>query len=270
MDMSQFNHHGFLVLRSAYDEETINDVLEATAYPFKKQMTRHRISFPRDPADPDFTDAMETLFNTDRKAFIHCGKHAQHTVQLHTLSLSSQSLGVLSDIGIAYPSICTRPVVYFNHPKIAEEEVYWKVFAHQDWRSMQGSLDSIVIWVPLVGIDRDMGALQVSPGSHRGGLQTSSVESGFGRVDTIGEDKFEDVILSRGDALVFSSFLVHRSGNNIDRRIRWSAHFRYNNMDEKTFIERGYPQPYSYRPEPELITPDFPTSSDIAKQFPHE
>ena len=53
--------------------------------------------------------------------------------------------------------------MYFNHPKLAKEEVYYKVFPHQDWRSMQGSLDSVVIWTPLNQIDSDMGPLNIIP-----------------------------------------------------------------------------------------------------------
>jgi phytanoyl-CoA hydroxylase len=63
-----------------------------------------------------------------------------------------------------------------------------------------------------------------------------------------------------GDILIFSAFLIHQSGNNITNKIRWSVQLRYNNLDEPTFIERGYPMAYIYKPETELVTPDFPTA----------
>ena len=71
------------------------------------------------------------------------------------------------------------------------------------------------------------------------------------------------VEVKAGDALFFSSFLIHRSGDNVSDAIRWSCHFRYNDLSEKTYIKRGYPSPYQYRPLPELVTPDFPKKEDF-------
>jgi ectoine hydroxylase-related dioxygenase (phytanoyl-CoA dioxygenase family) len=75
------------------------------------------------------------------------------------------------------------------------------------------------------------------------------------------------VEVERGDALFFSTFLVHQSGTNVTDRIRWSCHFRYNNLSEPTFVARGFPHPYLYRPQPELITADFPSSGQVGRVF---
>jgi len=107
---------------------------------------------------------------------------------------------------------------------------------------MQGSLDSIVVWVPLADVDFSLGALEVVPGSHKLGLLTTELINSFGKVDRFSDDDFISVEAAQGDALFFSSFLVHRSGVNTTDSIRWSCHFRYNNRCEETFIERGYPQ----------------------------
>ena len=65
----------------------------------------------------------------------------------------------------------------------------------------------------------------------------------------------------------FSAFLIHQSGNNITNNIRWSVQLRYNNLDEPTFIERGYPMAYIYKPETELVTPNFPTVEQLKEVF---
>ena len=132
---------------------------------------------------------------------------------------------------------------------------------------MQGSLDSIVVWVPLVDVDASLGALEVVPGSHKLGLLTTEVVNSFGKVDQFTDDQFISVKVTRGDVLFFSTFLVHRSGVNTTESIRWSCHFRYNNLAEKTFIERGYPHPYIYKPQDELITPNFPQTGSVAELF---
>jgi len=75
------------------------------------------------------------------------------------------------------------------------------------------------------------------------------------------------VEVKAGDTLFFSSLLVHRSGNNITDKIRWSVHFRYNNAMEETFGQRRFPHPYTLKPYQELLSENFPTKTDIEKIF---
>jgi ectoine hydroxylase-related dioxygenase (phytanoyl-CoA dioxygenase family) len=167
------------------------------------------------------------------------------------------------------PIISTRPVLYFNHPKLAKQKVFHTVDAHQDWRSMQGSLNSVVIWIPLVDIKKELGALEILPKSHLDGLRTDHVENGFGMV-SLSEEEKERIIsveINAGDVLLFSSFLIHQSGNNITNKPRWSCHFRYNDLDESTFIQRKFAHPYIYKPIEELITKDFPSKEDLSKIY---
>src|SRR4030095_3525578 len=111
---------------------------------------------------------------------------------------------------------------------------------------MQGSLDAIVLWVPLTDIDRALGALEVIPGSHTMGLLDSEMSDGYGHIKT-STNLPEPVAgaVEGGDALSFSAFLVHQSGTSVTDAIRWSCHFRYNNLREATFVERGFPHPRS-------------------------
>jgi phytanoyl-CoA hydroxylase len=168
-----------------------------------------------------------------------------------------------------FPSMSTRPVLFFNSPALAKKKVYHTVFPHQDWRSMQGSLDAIVLWLPLIDIDKKLGALEVIPGSHKWGLLSAELEEGFGKVYLTSEQGklFKPIEVEVGDALFFSSLLIHQSGNNISGQIRWSAHFRYNNLTEPTFISRKFPHAYIYKPIENLITNDFPSEEDINKTF---
>jgi hypothetical protein len=220
------------------------------------------------PADGAFDAAMVELFNRDLQTFTNCGKQAQHLISLHRLSLDQRLVQALNELGLEFPNISTRPLLYFNAERLAKKEVYWRLDAHQDWRSMQGSLDSMVVWLPLVDINRDLGALEVIPGSHRWGLLDANFTDGYGHVrETIDRSQFISVEVERGDALFFSSLLLHQSGTNITNSIRWSCHFRYNNLAEATFIERGFPHPYLYKPQEELISPDFPSRGQVEEVF---
>lgn len=132
---------------------------------------------------------------------------------------------------------------------------------------MQGSLDAVVVWIPLLDIDAPLGALEIVPESHKRGLLAPELINGFGKVDQFKDEDFMPVEVELGDALFFNAFLVHRSGINETQSIRWACHFRYNNLAEETFVERGYPHPYIYRPQEALLTPEFPRLDMIDRMF---
>ena len=261
-----FASNGFVVLREFFPRALVQGVVSDAQRVFHLQATRHSLGAGGDSRE-GAEAGMFRLFAQRPQEFINCGKQAQHLISLHRLSLNERIVERLQALGLAFPNISTRPVMFFNHPKLAKREVYWKVAAHQDWRSMQGALNAVVVWVPLVDIDVALGALQVVPGSHLEGLITDRVEDSFGMVDRYRDKDFVSVEMRQGDALFFSSFLVHRSGENVTDAVRWSCHFRYNDLAETTFVTRGFPHPYLYKPQDELITADFPTVEAVRRVY---
>lgn len=261
-----YREQGFLHLRGFFHRREIDDLRRDAIRVFRLQMASRadadlRIS-PR-----DVEQGLFRLFREDVSRFANCGKQIQHLVSLHRLSLDERILDLLRGLGLAFPNISTRPVLFFNSPHLATKEVYWRVFAHQDWRSMQGSLNSVVVWIPLHDIDCSLGALEVVPESHRLGLLATEVVERFGKVDRFADADFLPIEVEQGDLLVFSSFLVHRSGTNSTDAIRWSCHFRYNDLAEATFIERGYPHAYVYHPVDDLLTAGFPSAAAVRRLF---
>jgi len=267
LDTKQLNEKGFVLVRSLFQKQEIEKVRNDAKEVFLIQLRRRGILRSGNPSEEEFERALFSYFDQHLAEFMNCGKQIQHLLSLHRLSLDERIESALKQVGLDRPNISTRPVLYFNSKFLAREEVYWRVFPHQDWRSMQGSLDSIVVWLPLTDVDLKLGALEVVPGSHRMGLLTSEVKNSFGKVDAFCDDDFVSVEALQGDGLFFSAFLVHRSGENVTRSIRWSCHFRYNNLSERTFIERGFPHAYFYKPQDELITPEFPQPESLVELF---
>lgn len=267
-----FKKNGYLLLENFLPKQDVGIVLRDAKNVFLRQFIEKKYILPcsiDDLNEDQYNSFMYRLFEEDIECLSNCGKQAQHLISLHALSLSAKIVELLSQMGLETPIISTRPVLYFNHPKLAKQRVFYKVDAHQDWRSMQGSLNSLVIWLPLVNINKELGALEILPGSHLDGLRTDRVESGFGMV-SLSDDEKEKLIsveVNAGDALLFSSFLIHQSGDNITNKPRWSCHFRYNDLDDPTFINRKFAHPYIYKPIEKLITNDFPLLNDLAKIY---
>ena len=268
IDRRSYSRDGYLLVKGFFDPGEVERVRVEAKEIFASQMRRLGLPGAGDVPEAEFNQGMFRLFEADLQAFTNCGKHAQHMISLHRLSLDQRIASVLEELGLEWPSISTRPVLYFNSSRLATKEVYFRLSPHQDWRSMQGSLDSMVVWVPLVCIDRALGALEVVPGSHKRGLLEAGMKDGYGHVaEPLDAASFVPVEVEQGDALLFSTFLVHKSGTNSTDSIRWSCHFRYNNLREPTFIERGLPQPYVYKPMDNLITPGFPDAAQLHEIF---
>jgi phytanoyl-CoA hydroxylase len=269
IDLQSYKEKGYLLLKKLIEPREVDLIRSEAKAIFISQMRRFGIVDSGDILEAEFEQGMIRLFETDLQTFMNCGKHAQHLISLHRLSLDERIVALLKELGLDRPSVSTRPVMYFNAERLAKKEVYWRVSPHQDWRSIQGSLDSVVVWVPLVRIDRQLGAIEVMPGSHKRGLMSAAeVEDGFGIIsEPLDAAEFVPVEVEKGDALFFSTFLVHRSGTNVTDSIRWSCHFRYNNLSEKTFVQRGLPHPYIYRPVEELITAGFPETAQLDEIF---
>ena len=135
---------------------------------------------------------------------------------------------------------------------------------------MQGSLDSVVIWAPITPATLDRHPLEVCPGSHLYGLCATEPHIMTPAVadPRVQEADFQGLELQPGDLAVFSSFLVHRTGENGPGGLRIAFSTRFNNADEPTFVRHDYPTPYRYSYSTDLIVADFPRPEDLQSIFP--
>ena len=269
IDKERYKQKGFLLLRNFLDPKELDAVRSDAKEVFMIQMKRNGLIDSFEITEKEFETNLYALFRKDFQQIIYCGKQAQHLISLHRLSLHEKILHVLKELGLELPIINVRPVIFFNSPHLGKRDVDWKKPSHQDWKTTQGSLDSTVVWMPLINIDGALGALEIVPESHKMGLLNYEMQNDYHSIveETVKQFQFASIEVEKGDALFFSTLLVHRSGNNTSDSIRWSCHFRYNNLYEPTFIQRGFPHSYIYKPQDDLITPGFPSVKDVITTF---
>jgi phytanoyl-CoA hydroxylase len=269
IDKQQYKEQGYLLIRNFFDPAELDTVRREAKQIFLIQLKENNLIDCFDITEEEFEAALYALFEKDFQQIIYCGKQAQHLISLHQLSLDEKILTVLKELGLEFPVINVRPTIFFNSPRLGKRDVDWKKPAHQDWRTTQGSLDSLIVWAPLIDIDRSLGALEIVPESHKLGLLDYEFKNDYHVLaDAAVENlRFISVEVAKGDALFFSTLLIHRSGNNTSGSVRWSCHFRYNNLLEPTFVARGFPHSYIYKPQDELITPGFPSAEDATEGF---
>lgn len=235
---NRLDEEGYIIIRDFFKKDYVNLIKKQSENIFEIQFQKFNYT-------GSFDDKIIRLFNEHQNIFINCGKIIQTgLIELYKLPLETKVINLIKSLGITFPNLCTRPVLYFNHPKLAKEKFYYQTPPHQDWSTMESSLDSLVLWVPLVNVNKENGSILIWPKSHKNGALSYKKIGGFASVETSGD--YIQPILEIGDILIFSTFLVHSSGEISNNTIRWSCHFRYTNMLDKDFIERGFPNPYIY------------------------
>lgn len=240
LEKQLLEEQGYIILKKFFDKEYITNLRQKAENIFQ-------IQFNKFEYQGDFKDNMIRLFNEHNDIFINCGKIIQAgLLELYKLPLEDKLINKIKELGVHFPNMCNRPVLFFNHPKLAKSEVYYKTPAHQDWSSMESSMNSLVVWVPLVDVNEQNGTLIVYPESHKLGPLDFNVDGGFASVEYNGNSIRPE--LEIGDIVIFSTLLVHASGDILNDTIRWSCHYRYTDMLEQDYIDRGFPNPYIYKP----------------------
>jgi hypothetical protein len=117
----------------------------------------------------------------------------------------------------------------------------WLYRPHQDISYIPGSLNGITVWVPLQDSPPELGPLEVVPGTHRLGLLKTNGEKDVKRSELVPpypDTAFIPVPVAQGQCIVFSKFLVHRSGRNRSAGVRFSLQFRYNDLASPEYCRR--------------------------------
>lgn len=106
--------------------------------------------------------------------------------------------------------------------------------AHQDWYYVQGSPDTLTVWIPFTDVGEDMGGLKILSGSHAAGPQPPIPEERGGfRLDTDALPyEWHGGAVAAGDVLVFHCLTVHAGTPNRSGRVRLSMDVRFQPVDE--------------------------------------
>jgi hypothetical protein len=268
---ASYRRDGFVVVPGLIAQAELDVVTDDICGIFSRRARVVGSAVPEGNDHAAFSRLLLDFFARDRASYLAAARQTQYLASVHRLGVSDPILSLLADIGVEVPSQSTRPSILFMGDGLRIEGGYHKTPTHQDWRSVQGSLDCVTLWLPMYDVGLDDYPLEVVPGSHRLGLLPST-DDPFGHrlVDSevADEHTFRPLTLGRGDLVVFSGFLVHRTGARGGDLIRVALSYRFNNAAERTYIERNYPIPYVYRPDMRLLQENFPTAADVAAYFP--
>ncbi|MEW5683388.1 MAG: phytanoyl-CoA dioxygenase family protein [Pseudomonadota bacterium] len=265
-----YQRDGYVVVRGLIPEATLESVAGelATAFHARAQALGLDVAATTDHAG--FSRLLTAVFDADQRSYMATAKMTQALASMHSLASGPEVVGVVRDLGLTIPVVSTKPVIHYMADALKITGGYHKTAPHQDWRSVQGSLDGLTIWAPLFDVGPRDYPLEIVPGSHLKGLLPAVEDRPNWRVDDSlwSDADFQPLSLARGDAVFFSGFTVHRTGVQGGECVRTAFSFRFNNLLEPTYVERNFPDPYLYRPDWTLLREGFPSRAELARVFP--
>jgi ectoine hydroxylase-related dioxygenase (phytanoyl-CoA dioxygenase family) len=269
--IAEYNNNGFCIIRGLLPVVDSKNILTDIHSLVRFQLKRFEPNLDDEKLGNEkiLANEMGRLLQFDVSAYLAFARMSAKLVKLHRYLSHNNILSVLSNLNFELPTIVTEPVLHISSDKLIIPNGYVGFDTHQDWPSIQGSLDCVVVWVPLVDVSSINFPLQVIPGSHKKGLYKGEISENLLRIDPkeYNFKKHTSIEAKAGDVVIMSSWTLHQTGVRNSTGFRLACSTRYDNSAEQTFIERDYPCAYQRSVKRELITPDFPSKNQVSKLF---
>jgi Phytanoyl-CoA dioxygenase (PhyH) len=267
-ELDQFKAKGFIAVKGLLDNQSIENVRRAIAKTFLDQLSAISVQIEED----DIFSAMRTLHKHDIDRYMKVAGAIWRKLDVYQLMHDPRIIAFLQNkFGWRDIFVPGGQVVHIMAHELKIPGGYFGFGSHQDFPSVQGSLDGVVLWLPLIKTDKNNFPLELIPGSHKRGLlpmvgdDNSSYEI---RHDQYREDDFIQAEVDVGDVIFMSMFTIHRSSiRGTPGRYRVALSTRFDNANESTFIRRCYPTAYERNIHRTQYFPGFPTIEQVKAIF---
>jgi ectoine hydroxylase-related dioxygenase (phytanoyl-CoA dioxygenase family) len=148
----------------------------------------------------------------------------------HALKLHPNVMGLFARLFgepvLAHPLLIPR-CIFPQRPEFTTP-------SHQDFPHIQGTTETMSLWLPLGACPAEMGGLAIARGSHKDGVREFTVSNGAGAMEVIDplEGSWVAGPMAAGDVLIFHSLTVHKGLPNLTDRLRISLDNRYQRASE--------------------------------------
>ncbi|NNJ16935.1 hypothetical protein CSV86_017870 [Pseudomonas putida CSV86] len=264
-----YQDNGYLIVEDIFDARHLDETLEHFNLSFAQQLQRLGLPVATGPLVDALHDNMASLLGASIPLYLATLRMCSKLHGVYRLMTEERLRQACADLGIATPLFQTTPVLHLMSRRLVIPGGYQGFDVHQDWTSVQGSLDTITTWIPFMAIDERLFTMEVVPGSHLLGLLGGNQEQHVLRVDPrhYSEDSFVPVCVGKGGVCLMSNFTIHRSSREGDERMRLSISGRYENASEPTFIAREYPFTQHKSMQRGFITENFPSVEQVRRTY---
>ena len=232
-----FRNDGFYIGKQVVSEEEIKGILENVQHNYlKKNPLSEFTNMDVQIEDELLIEEMIKFREENPAIFSEVYDSCQSSIPLVNLITSkkiSEIASVLLNCKISQLSQIGN-MTRMDPPHDVRNKTDW----HQEIAFVRNP--GLVLWIPLVEMTDDIGPLHILKKSHLEGeiiIERNKIReyttSRVSQTEIPNEilKKFEDipVKMEKGDALFFDTKLIHKSGDNTSKRIRFSCQTRYMN-----------------------------------------
>jgi ectoine hydroxylase-related dioxygenase (phytanoyl-CoA dioxygenase family) len=263
-----YNQNGFYIAKSILSRPLLDEYISDFRKIFIQQLDNIQLDYPQ---NSDIFSLMQSLFQKDLKRYMSALTLSGKLFSLYKIISDQSIVQIIKTLDIETPIWQTKPVIHCMANELKIPNGYHGVGVHQDWPTLQSSLNNMTIWIPFTKVSKDNFPLEVIPGSHlKGLLEGVQTEHYF---ETNPEYyKVEDFIPMEcdvGDVVFMSNFAIHRTQTE-GCGLRLSVSMRYEDASEQTFIKRNYPYTEYRVVKREILFPNFPSQQEVKNVFKNE
>ena len=241
--LKKFDGDGFYIAKNVVKENQIANILENVCKVYFKNNPSSKFLKEKKPWDNDlFHEEIIKFRDENSNKFSEVYDSSQSSIPVIQLVTSER----ISEI--AAMLLRCRPIelsqygnmVRMDTPNDVRNKTAW----HQEMQVARNP--GLVLWIPLVEITDDIGQLHILEKSHLDGeiilesYETSDYTTSRVSKCEIPEkilEKYEEkaIKINKGDALFFDNMLLHSSGDNTSKRIRFTCQIRFGNSMSNEF-----------------------------------
>ena len=156
--------------------------------------------------------------------------------EVHSVTTSKSFIKIIKKLGIKYPTIGTNVTLRLDRPN----DKKLSTSLHQDiWYSMISN-NSLTIWFNLSKVNEIDGPLEICKTFKKKIYKFSDNKMGTFTAKVKNKYKFDQIYLKEDEILVFSQYLLHKSGKNLSDKPRASIQIRYNDFYDNKKFNKSY------------------------------
>ena len=241
--LKEFQNDGFYVAKNIVEDKQITYILENVCQVYFKNNPSSKFLKEKKPWCNDlFHEEIIKFRDENQNEFSEVYDICQSSIPLVQLITSKRISEICAILLHCQPIELSQigNMVRMDTPNDTRNKTAW----HQEMQFVRNP--GLVLWIPLVEITDDIGMLHVLEKSHLDGEivierneihdYTTSRVSKCEIPEKILEKYKEKIIkINKGDALFFDTKLIHSSGDNTSKRIRFTCQIRFLNSVSNEF-----------------------------------
>ena len=241
--IKKFEDDGFYIAKNIIKEKQITSILENVCRVYFKNNPSSKFLKEKKPWCNDlFHEEIIKFRDENQNEFSEVYDICQSSIPLVQLITSKRISEICAILLHCQPIELSQigNMVRMDTPNDTRNKTAW----HQEMQFVRNP--GLVLWIPLVEITDDIGQLRILEKSHLDGeiaieghessdYTTSKVSKCEIPEKVLEKYKEKAIKINKGDALFFDNMLIHGSGDNTSKRIRFTCQTRFGNSLSNEF-----------------------------------